>query len=204
MLEFETKGRPVAVQRFLACCAHHLCLRLHLTTMSGRTNYDPRRVCVNPFPDVHLGKDARSVGIYAAGALVRPLPSLLPRALTPGRAQFALANWAFLDAAILSAHAHGPADEPARDAPVHVAFVDWVPGLFSLLGMLVVNLIDKDRVKGEEGLGDSRAVWRARLFLFIGFAMMAGGLAGSVVRTLCPLYCDVVLTSGSVFSCSST
>ena len=26
------------------------------------------------------------------------------------------------------------------------------------------------------------AVWRARLFLFIGFAFMAGGLAGSVVR----------------------
>ena len=48
--------------------------------------------------------------------------------------------------------------------------------------MAVVNMIDKDRVRGEEGFGDSRAVWRARLFLFIGFALMAGGLAGSVVR----------------------
>jgi len=47
--------------------------------------------------------------------------------------------------------------------------------------MLVVNLIDKDRVRGEDGFGDSRAVWRARLFLFISFALMAGGLAGSVV-----------------------
>jgi Uncharacterised protein family (UPF0220) len=37
-------------------------------------------------------------------------------------------------------------------------------------------------VRGEEGFGDSRAVWRARLILFIGFALMAGGLAGSVVR----------------------
>jgi Uncharacterised protein family (UPF0220) len=54
--------------------------------------------------------------------------------------------------------------------------------LCSLLGILVVNLIDKDRVRGEEGFGDSRAVWRARLILFIGFALMAGGLAGSVVR----------------------
>jgi hypothetical protein len=44
-----------------------------------------------------------------------------------------------------------------------------------------VNLIDKDRVRGEESYGDPRAVWRARLFLFIGFALMAGGLAGSVV-----------------------
>jgi hypothetical protein len=65
---------------------------------------------------------------------------------------------------------------------VHVTFLDWVPGLCSLLGMLVVNLIDKDRIRGDEGFGDSRAVWRARLFLFIGFALMAGGLAGSIVR----------------------
>jgi hypothetical protein len=64
---------------------------------------------------------------------------------------------------------------------VHVTFVDWIPGICSLFGMLVVNLIDKDRVRGEEGFGDSRAVWRARLFLFVSFALMAGGLAGSVV-----------------------
>jgi uncharacterized protein UPF0220 len=65
---------------------------------------------------------------------------------------------------------------------VHVTFADWVPGLCSLLGILVVNLIDKDRIRGEEGFSDSSAVWRARLFLFVGFALMAGGLAGSVVR----------------------
>ena len=94
-----------------------------------------------------------------------------------------MANWTFLDAAILSAHAHSPIGQPDIPPPVHVAFVDWVPGICSLLGMIVVNLIDKDRVRGEEGFGDSRAVWRARLFLFIGFALMAGGLAGSVVRT---------------------
>jgi hypothetical protein len=51
----------------------------------------------------------------------------------------------------------------------------------------VINMIDKDRIRGDEGLGDSRAVWRARLFLFIGFALMAGGLAGSVVRAFLPL-----------------
>lgn len=60
--------------------------------------------------------------------------------------------------------------------------------------MLVVNLIDKDRVRGDEGFGDSRAVWRARLFLFIGFALMAGGLAGSVVSVSTYLYsCPWVL-----------
>ncbi|KAE9391243.1 UPF0220-domain-containing protein [Gymnopus androsaceus JB14] len=110
-----------------------------------RSNYDPRRVCLNPFPDFHLGKYHRTVGVYLAGALV-------PHARVP---------W-------------------GEDPPVHVGFVDWVPGICSLLGYLVVNLIDKDRIKGDEGFGDSRAVWRARLFLFIGLALMAGGLAGSV------------------------
>jgi len=128
-----------------------------------RANYDPRRVCLNPFPEFTLGKHRRTVGVYLAGAL------------------FALANWAFMDAAILSAHAKAPYGSPPDvEAPVHVTFVDWIPGICSLLGYLVINLIDKDRVRGDEGFGDSRAVWRARLFLFIGFALMAGGLAGSV------------------------
>ncbi|KAF5378775.1 hypothetical protein D9615_006895 [Tricholomella constricta] len=127
-----------------------------------RSNYDPRRVCLNPFPDISLGKHRRTVGVYLAGAL------------------FALANWTFLDAAVLSAHARSPWGQPDTPPPVHVTFVDWIPGICSLLGYLVINLIDKDRVRGEEGFGDSRAVWRARLILFIGFALMAGGLAGSV------------------------
>jgi hypothetical protein len=82
---------------------------------------------------------------------------------------------------ILSAHARVPWGDGDGEVPVHVSFIDWIPGICSLLGFLVVNLIDKDRIRGEEGFGDSRAVWRARLFLFIGFALMAGGLAGSVV-----------------------
>jgi hypothetical protein len=132
-----------------------------------RSNYDPRRVCLNPFPGLDLGKHRRTVGVYLAGAL------------------FALANWTFIDAAVLSAHA------PAEESTAHVSFVDWVPGLCTLLGMLVVNVIDKDRVRGEDGFGDPRAVWRARLVLFLGFALMAGGLAGSVVRFISSLkVCD--------------
>ena len=46
--------------------------------------------------------------------------------------------------------------------------------------MLIINLIDKDRIRGDD-YGSPEAVWRARLFLFVGFALMAGGLAGSVV-----------------------
>jgi hypothetical protein len=135
-------------------------------TMSlPRSDYDPRRVCLNPFPflnNIDLGRHRRTFGVYLAGGL------------------FSLGLWAFFDAAILSAHAHPPYNEPDYPVPVHVTFADWVPGLCSLLGILVINLIDKDRIRGEEGFSDSRAVWRARLFLFVGFALMAGGLAGSV------------------------
>ena len=36
-----------------------------------RSNYDPRRVCINPFPNISLGKHRRTIGIYLAGGLVR-------------------------------------------------------------------------------------------------------------------------------------
>ncbi|KAG2108780.1 hypothetical protein BD769DRAFT_1392685 [Suillus cothurnatus] len=102
------------------------------------------------------------------------------RHLPPG-ALFALAHWTFLDAAILSAHAHPPYEDPQIPPPVHGQFIDWVPGICSLLGMLIINLIDKDRIRGDD-YGDSTAVWRALLFLLIGFAFMAGGLAGNVCQ----------------------
>lgn len=155
-----------------------------LSSMSlPRANYDPRRVCLNPFPEFSLGKHRRTVGVYLAGALVSGSLMSLREPVLILILKFALANWTFLDAAVLSAHAHSPWGQPDAPPPVHVTFVDWIPGICSLLGYLVINLIDKDRVRGEEGFGDSRAVWRARLFLFIGFALMAGGLAGSVVRS---------------------
>jgi hypothetical protein len=40
-----------------------------------RSDYDPRRVCVNPFPflnNVNLGKQRRTFGVYLAGGLVSP------------------------------------------------------------------------------------------------------------------------------------
>jgi hypothetical protein len=47
-----------------------------------RSDYDPRRVCLNPFPDLNLnfGKHRRTIGIYLAGALVCTFPSLPPNA----------------------------------------------------------------------------------------------------------------------------
>ena len=35
-----------------------------------RGNYDPRRVCLNPFPEITLGRHRRAMGVYLAGALV--------------------------------------------------------------------------------------------------------------------------------------
>jgi Uncharacterised protein family (UPF0220) len=64
-------------------------------------------------------------------------------------------------------------------------------------------MIDKDRIRGDEGFGDSRAVWRARLFLFIGFALMAGGLAGSVVSLfIIMIIVQCMLIDGSYRRCS--
>lgn len=41
-----------------------------------RSSYDPRRVCLNPFPEFTLGKHRRTIGVYLAGALVRETFSL--------------------------------------------------------------------------------------------------------------------------------
>lgn len=45
-----------------------------------------------------------------------------------------------------------------------------------------INLIDKSRLQGEAfSYAGSGLVWKARLFLFLGFALIAGGFAGSCV-----------------------
>lgn len=54
--------------------------------------------------------------------------------------------------------------------------------------MIIVNLIDKQRLMSDDWDGSwssGGVAWRARLFLFVGFALMAGGLAGSIVRSNC-------------------
>jgi len=49
--------------------------------------------------------------------------------------------------------------------------------------MLVINSIDKARLSGDTySYSGNGVAWKARLVLFFGFAMMAGGLAGAVVR----------------------
>jgi len=65
---------------------------------------------------------------------------------------------------------------------VHITFVDWIPGICSALGMLVINSIDKSRLSADSfSYSGNGVAWKARLVLFLGFALLAGGLAGSVV-----------------------
>ena len=47
--------------------------------------------------------------------------------------------------------------------------------------MLVINSIDKGRLSADTfSYSGNGVAWKARLVLFVGFALMAGGLAGSV------------------------
>lgn len=88
--------------------------------------------------------------------------------------QFSLGFYAFIDAAAYSKSAKNGSD-------FHVNFVDWIPGICSALGMLVINSIDKQRLSADTfSYSGNGVAWKARLVLFLGFALMAGGLAGSV------------------------
>lgn len=94
--------------------------------------------------------------------------------------QFSIALFTFVDAAVFSKSALNGSD-------VHMTFIDWIPSIFSALGMLIINSIDKTRLSADNFSyrGDGVA-WKARVVLFMGFAAMAGGLAGGVVsRTSC-------------------
>lgn len=148
-----------------------------------RHSYDPRRVCLLPLPAMPrwVRGNKRSFGIYLSGAL------------------FSMGWWIFFDALLLSSvRAKRPldADDPSRTPPwiepaVRMSFADWLPGLLATLGMIVVNLIDKSILAEAGGFGGAMGSfggggggdpiqWRARLFLFVGFALLAGGLAGSI------------------------
>jgi hypothetical protein len=55
--------------------------------------------------------------------------------------------------------------------------------------MLVINSIEKARLHADDfSYSGSGVAWKARFVLFLGFALLAGGLAGSVVSTLVALY----------------
>ncbi|KAH0609803.1 uncharacterized protein H6S33_012349 [Morchella sextelata] len=110
-----------------------------------------------PFPKLPSSATCRSAGIYTSGAL------------------FSLGFWFFVDAAVCS-KVHNPSD-------VHIHFPEWIPLICSVLGMLIINSIEKSRLTGDRfsySVGDGDVVWKAKLVLFMGLALVSGGLAGSV------------------------
>ncbi|CCH59681.1 hypothetical protein TBLA_0B08660 [Henningerozyma blattae CBS 6284] len=125
-------------------------------------NERPARLFRLPFK-LPTSASARKVGVYLSGLL------------------YALGFWLFLDAVLYSKHANG--------SDIHVTFVDWIPFLCSTFGMLIVNSIEKNRLlSSNSSLGgslsgglDSHMASQARFVLFVGFALLAGGLAGSLV-----------------------
>nr|CAG8462183.1 15589_t:CDS:2 [Entrophospora candida] len=125
--------------------------------MSNRwQNYDDRgRFCLFPIPNFSIFKQNRDLGIYVSGGL------------------FALGWWFFIDSVVYSSNIEG--------AP-SINFEDWMCGISTTLGMMVVNSLDKNSLAGDYSSysGYSSVDTRDRLFLFVGFALMAGGLAGSV------------------------
>ncbi|KAK8200920.1 Vacuolar protein sorting-associated protein 68 [Zalaria obscura] len=109
-----------------------------------------------PKPQWMNSANTRTAGVYFAGAL------------------FSIALFVLIDAAVFSKSALNGSD-------YHMNFVDWIPGIFSALGMIIINSIDKTRLSADNWSysGDGVA-WKARVVLFMGFAAMAGGLAGGV------------------------
>ena len=87
--------------------------------------------------------------------------------------QFSLGFFFFLDAAVFSRTLNG--------SNIHINFVDWIPVICSSLGMLVINSIEKSRLSADSfSYSGNGVAWKARTVLFLGFALLAGGLAGSV------------------------
>ncbi|KAJ5806079.1 uncharacterized protein N7503_003681 [Penicillium pulvis] len=98
----------------------------------------------------------RNTGVYISGAL------------------FAAGFFFLIDVASFS-------HSPRNGSDVHIKFVDWIPGICSALGMLVINSIEKSRLQADSfSYSGSGVAWKARFVLFLGFALLAGGLAGSV------------------------
>lgn len=64
---------------------------------------------------------------------------------------------------------------------VKIRFIDWLPFIFSALGMLIINSIEKSRLASDSfSYSGSEVAWKARVVLFLGFAFLAGGMAGGI------------------------
>ncbi|KAJ2721613.1 Vacuolar protein sorting-associated protein 68 [Coemansia sp. Benny D115] len=96
----------------------------------------------------------RDFGTYASGAL------------------FTIGWWFFIDGLVLA--------RTTTDFPVKFGFEDWLPGILCTIGMVITNSIDLSLLRDDGfGYGGSSLAGKAKLTLFIGIALLAGGVAGS-------------------------
>ncbi|CAG8545904.1 6098_t:CDS:2 [Ambispora leptoticha] len=118
-------------------------------------DYDENhRICLFPIPRFRLVENKRDVGVYVSGVL------------------FALGWWFFIDAVVYASTIDHP--------EVTLTFVDWMNGIFSTLGLIFVNSVDKSRLLDDDFGYSSNVSACRRFLLFIGLALMGSGLAGSV------------------------
>ncbi|TYJ51451.1 hypothetical protein B9479_007974 [Cryptococcus floricola] len=155
--------------------------------------YDPRRVFRFNLPTFEVGPRTRSIGTYVSGGI------------------FALAYFLLFDAATLSSHAKPPPDSPYDVVPVHMAFVDWIPAIISTFGFIITSILDKSHLtsafSSDPWASEGSAAWRARVVLFIGVAMMAGGLAGSlcvlILKYIIPDFSGYLWYGGANVACNT-
>ncbi|KAK6597378.1 hypothetical protein H4I95_09649 [Botrytis cinerea] len=102
---------------------------------------------------------AKGAGVYASGAL------------------FSLSFFILLDAALWSKSALN-----GSDPPIHITFIDWLPLIFSSLGMLIINSIEKSRLSADSfSYSGSGVAWKARF----GWGL-AGGITVLVLKYVVP------------------
>jgi len=66
-----------------------------------------------------------------------------------------------LDSAVWSKSPHNGSD-------IHVKFVDWLPFIFSSLGMLIINSVEKQRLSADSfSYSGNGVAWKARVVLFL-------------------------------------
>ncbi|KAI9140895.1 UPF0220-domain-containing protein [Paraphysoderma sedebokerense] len=86
---------------------------------------------------------------------------------------FSIGWWIFIDAIVVA---------NAKHLPEPILFEDYVPGIMSTLGLIMINSVDKSLLSANEysHYGGSGVAWKARLFAFIGIAIAVGSLGGAI------------------------
>ncbi|PVU89892.1 hypothetical protein BB559_004883 [Furculomyces boomerangus] len=86
---------------------------------------------------------------------------------------FGVGWWLFIDGLVIAKN--------TPDFGIKIGFEDWVPGILATIGMIITNSIDMSLISDDNSFeyGGSRLASRVKLLLFIGIALIAGGIAGS-------------------------